>query len=74
MKRRGPALAVVVLLVGGAMASIGGSAVADPVGGPNRHDGRFVFARIRYTDGYAGGGFAYRQDLPWAHQPPRPGP
>ncbi|HJN46591.1 MAG TPA: DUF4159 domain-containing protein [Vicinamibacterales bacterium] len=70
MKRRGPALAVVVLLVGGAMASIGGSAVADPVGGPNRHDGRFVFARIRYTDGYAGGGFAYRQDLPWAHDYP----
>jgi hypothetical protein len=70
MKRRGPALAVVVLLVGGAMALIGGSAVADPVGGPNRHDGRFVFARIRYTDGYAGGGFMYRQDLPWAHDYP----
>ena len=67
---RWPALAVALLLAGGAMTLVGGSAAADPVGGPQRHDGRFVFARIRYADGYAGGGFAYRQDLPWAHDYP----
>jgi hypothetical protein len=66
-----PALAVAVLLAGGATVLVGGSADADPVGGPLRHDGRFVFARIRYADGYRGGGFAYRQDLFWAHDYPR---
>ena len=42
-----------------------------PVSGPATFDGRFVFARIRYADDYVGGGFAFRQDLPWAHDYPR---
>ncbi len=42
-----------------------------PVSGPATFDGRFVFSRIRYADGYVGGGFAFRQDLPWAHDYPR---
>ena len=70
MKRCFPALAVAVLLAGGAGATVGSRADTDPVSGPTRYDGRFVFARIRYADGYAGGGFAYRQDLPWAHDYP----
>ena len=65
-----PALAVALLLAGVAVAAVGGRADTDPVSGPTRYDGRFVFARIRYADGYAGGGFAYRQDLPWAHDYP----
>ena len=69
MRRRWSALAVALLLAGGAAAAVGG-ADTDPVSGPAQFDGRFVFARIRYTDGYAGGGFAYRQDLPWAHDYP----
>ena len=42
-----------------------------PVSGPATFDGQFVFARIRHADRYAGGGFAFRQDLPWAHDYPR---
>ncbi len=64
LRPRWPALAVALLLAGGAMVLVGGSADADPVGGPQRHDSRFVFARIRYAFGYAGGGLAYRPDLP----------
>jgi len=60
---------VSVMLVGGA-AAIAGRADSDPVSGPANYDSRFVFARLRYADGYAGGGFAYRQDLPWAHDYP----
>ena len=71
LRARWSALVVAVLLAGGAAAAVGGRADADPVSGPKRFDGRFVFARIRYADGYAGGGFAYRQDLPWAHDYPR---
>ena len=71
MRPRWPALAVAVLLAGGAAAAVGAGADTDPVSGPKRHDGRFVFARIRYADGYVGGGFAFRQDLPWAHDYPR---
>ena len=56
MRPRWPTLVAAVLLAGGAMTLVGGSAGADPVGGPARYDGRFVFARVRYTDGYAGGG------------------
>ena len=67
---RWPALVVALLLAGCAIVVVGGRAAADPVGGPQRNDGRFVFARIRYADSYAGGGFAYRQDLPWAHDYP----
>ena len=71
LRPRWPALMVAVLLAGGAAAAVGGRADTDHrVSGPMRHDGRFVFARIRYTDGYAGGGFAFRQDLPWAHDYP----
>ncbi len=71
LRPRWPALAVALLLAGGGAAAVGGGADTDPVSGPKRHDGRFVFARIRYADGYVGGGFAYRQDLPWAHDYPR---
>ena len=71
VRRRVSALTVALLLAGGAAAAVGGRADTDPVSGPMRHDGRFVFARIRYADGYAGGGFAYRQDLFWAHDYPR---
>ena len=71
MRPRWPALAVAVLLAGGAAAAVWAGADTDPVSGPKRHDGRFVFARIRYADGYVGGGFAFRQDLPWAHDYPR---
>jgi len=70
LRPRWPARVVAVLLAGGAAAAVGSRADTDPVSGPMRHDGRFVFARIRYADGYAGGGFAYRQDLPWAHDYP----
>ena len=70
VKRRAWALTVALLLAGGAAVAVGGRADTDPVSGPTRYDGRFVFARIRYADGYAGGGFAYRQDLPWAHDYP----
>ena len=70
MTARWLAFVVAVLLAGGAAVAVAGGADADPVSGPKHFDGRFVFARIRYTDGYAGGGFAYRQDLPWAHDYP----
>ena len=69
LRLRWPALVLAMLLAGGALAAVGGR--VDTVGGPERLDGRFVFARIRYADGYAGGGFANRQDLPWAHDYPR---
>ncbi len=65
------ALALALLLAGGAAAAVGGAADPAPVSGPATFDGRFVFARLRYADGYAGGGFFYRQDLPWAHDYPR---
>ncbi len=71
MRPRWPALAVALLLAGGAAAAVGGRADTDPVSGPKRYDGRFVFARIRYADGYAGGRFAGRPDLFWAHDYPR---
>ena len=70
MRPHWPALAVALLLAGGATATVGGRSDADPVSGPEVYDGRFVFARIRYADGYAGGGFFFRQDLPWAHDYP----
>ena len=69
-RRRWTALVVSVMLAGGAAAAIAGRADTDPVSGPASYDSRFVFARLRYADGYAGGGFAYRQDLPWAHDYP----
>ena len=69
--RCGTALVVGLLLAGGALAAVGVGAEADPVSGPKQYDSRFVFARIRYADSYAGGGFADRQDLPWAHDYPR---
>ena len=70
MRPRWPALTLALLLAGGTVATVGGRADTDPVSGPQDYDGRFVFARIRYPFGYAGGGFAYRQDLPWAHDYP----
>jgi len=70
MRPRWPVLTLALLLAGGAVATVGGRADTDPVSGPQVYDGRFVFARIRYPFGYAGGGFAYRQDLPWAHDYP----
>ena len=70
VRRRVSALAVAVLLASGAAAAVGGRADTDPVSGPEVYDGRFVFARIRYAFGYVGGGFAYRPDLPWAHDYP----
>ena len=71
LRLRWPALVLAMLLAGGALAAVGGRARTDSVSGPKRYDGRFVFARIRYADGYAGGGFAGRQDLFWAHDYPR---
>ncbi len=64
-------LLLAVLLAGGAAAAVAERADTAPVSGPATFDGRFVFARIRYADGYMGGGFFYRQDLPWAHDYPR---
>ena len=66
LKRGG--LALVVLLLTGTAVDAGDD---PPVSGPEAFDGRFVFARIRYADNYAGGGFAFRQDLPWAHDYPQ---
>ena len=70
-RRRASALAIAFLLASGAGVAITSGDDREPVSGPARFDGRFVFARVRYADGYAGGGFAYRQDLPWAHDYPR---
>ena len=63
-------LALVVLTAGIAVEA-GDDPPRPPVSGPETFDGRFVFARIRYADGYVGGGFAFRQDLPWAHDYPQ---
>ena len=70
-RRRASALVIALLLASGAGVAITAGDDREPVSGPARFDGRFVFARVRYADGYAGGGFAYRQDLPWAHDYPR---
>ena len=64
MRPRWPVLTLSLRLGGGTVAPVGGRAATDPVSGPQDYDGRFVCARIRYPFGYAGGGFAYRQDLP----------
>ena len=58
-------------LAGSVALAIGGWVDSDTGSESKQYDGRFVFARIRYSDGYAGGSFAYRQDLPWAHDYPR---
>ena len=63
-------LALAVLTAGIAVEA-GDDPPRPPVSGPETFDGRFVFNRIRYADGYTGGGFAFRQDLPWAHDYPR---
>ena len=59
------------VLTGGMAVEAGDDPPRPPVSGPETFDGRFVFARIRYADGYVGGGFAFRQDLPWAHDYPQ---
>ena len=69
MRTRARWLALAVLM-GGMAVEAGDDPPRPPVSGPETFDGRFVFARIRYADGYVGGGFAYRQDLPWAHDYP----
>jgi len=70
-RRLTAALGLAGLLAGGAAAAVAERADTRPVSGPATFDGRFVFARIRYADGYAGGGFFGRQDLPWSHDYPR---
>ncbi len=69
-RRLTTALVLAVLLAGGAAVAVAERADTPPVSGPATFDGRFVFVRIRYADGYAGGGFYGRQDLPWSHDYP----
>ena len=69
VKQFGAGLMLAFLLAAG-VAAVGGAVDSAPVSGPATFDGRFVFARLRYADGYSGGGFFYRQDLPWSHDYP----
>jgi hypothetical protein len=79
MTRRGAvagALAVMAIaslaapLIGWAQDRFGGGAEAVPPNPP--YDGRFTFARIRYSQQSNDGGFGgFRRDVKWAHDYPR---
>ena len=58
---------VVALLVAGTLAQRGGYGNFSQPGNP-RYDGRFMFARLKYTVGQ--GGYYYRGLPSWAHGEP----